>query len=120
MVGDSQALHPWLDEAFAQYSEELVDSSRPNEGALRAPRPVDASTESYGNDVAGYFFTTYNKGAAALFAARDAAGPARWDAALRCYVARNAWRIANPKDLQAALADLPAAVRELRKAGALK
>jgi aminopeptidase N len=119
MVGDSQALHPWLDEGFAQYAEELVDHDRPGDGALRSPHPVDASTESYGHDAQTYYFTTYNKGAAALFAARDAAGPARFDAALRCYVARNAWRIANPPDLRAALTGLPAAIAELKRAGAL-
>jgi hypothetical protein len=119
MVGDSQSLHPWLDEAFAQYSEELVDDDRPNDGALNAPGPVDASTESYGDDENGYYFTTYNKGAAALFAARAAAGAEKWDAALRCYVAANAWRIANPPDLAAALRGLPAAVAVLQRAGAL-
>jgi hypothetical protein len=55
-----------------------------------------------------------------LFAARKAAGPAKWDAALRCYVANNAWRIANPSDLRTALAGLPAAIDELEKAGALR
>jgi peptidase M1-like protein len=120
MVGDSQARHPWLDEAFAQYAEQLVNDDRPNDGALQAPGDVDASTESYGSDMGRYYFTTYDKGAAALFAAREAAGPAKWDAALRCYVARNAWRIANPPDLKAALSKLPAAVTELRKAGALR
>jgi hypothetical protein len=120
MVGDSQALHPWLDEAFANYAEELVDHDRPHDGALRVRRPVDASTESYGFDVNAYYFITYNKGADALFAARDAAGPAQWDAAIRCYVASNAWRIANPDDLRAALAGLPRAIRELEKAGAFR
>lgn len=120
MVGDSQALHPWLDEAFAQYAEQLVNGDQPDGGALQAPGDVDASTESYGGDMGRYYFTTYDKGAAALFAARDAAGPAKWDAALRCYVARNAWRIANPPDLRKALANLPAAVTELQKAGALR
>lgn len=120
MVGDSQALHPWLDEAFAEYAEELVDQDRPDDHALSAPGPVDASTESYGNNVNGYYFTTYNKGAAALFAARTAAGPTHWDAALRCYAAANAWRIAEPSDLERALAGLPAAVDVLRRAGALK
>jgi hypothetical protein len=67
-----------------------------------------------------YYFTTYDKGAGALAAARDAAGPAKWDAALRCYVAHNAWRVANPPDLRAALSRLPAAIRVLEKAGALK
>jgi hypothetical protein len=120
MVGNSQALHPWLDEAFAEYAEQLVDGDQPPPDALRVPAPVDASAESYGHNVDGYFLTTYDKGAAALFAAREAAGPAEWDAALRCYVAANAWRIANPPDLRRALAALPAAVAELRKAGALR
>ena len=76
MVGDSQALHPWLDEAFAQYSEELVDNDAPQDGALNTPGAVDRSTESYGQNQDGYYFTTYNKGAAALHAARAAAGAA--------------------------------------------
>jgi Peptidase family M1 domain len=119
MVGDSQALHPWLDEAFATYAEELVNrDQRPNAG-LRSPRPVDASLASYGYDVNGYYFITYTKGADALFAARAAAGPAQFDAAIRCYVATNAWRIANPSDLRAALAGLPSAVSALEQAGAL-
>jgi aminopeptidase N len=120
MVGDSQARHPWLDEAFAEYSEQLINGDQPHDGALTAPGPVDASTESYGTDESGYYVTTYNKGAAALFAARQAAGPAKWDAALRCYIAQNAWTIADPADLRAALAKLPAAVAVLKQAGALK
>ena len=75
-------------------------------GTLQAPGTVDKSTESYGNDVDDYYFVTYDKGAAALKAARDEAGPAKWDAALRCYVNANAWRIANPADLAAAFARL--------------
>jgi hypothetical protein len=120
MVGNSQALHPWLDEAFASYAEELVNNDQPRDNPLRAPGDVDASTESYGDDVNDYYFNTYNKGAAALFAARKAAGAAKWDAALRCYVAANAWRIASPSDLQKAIAKLPAAIAVLRSAGALK
>jgi peptidase M1-like protein len=119
MVGDSQALHPWLDEAFAQYSEQQVDGSHEPVNALTASGAVDRSTESYNDDVNGYYYTTYDKGAAALEAAQEAVGPAAWDAALRCYVAANAWRIANPSDLQASLAKLPAAIAVLRKAGAL-
>jgi aminopeptidase N len=74
---------------------------------------------SYGHDVRDYYFITYATGAAALFAARDAAGEEQWDAAVRCYVAANAWRIASPADLRAAIADLPAAIAELEQAGAL-
>src|SRR5919197_2099515 len=78
MVGDSQALHPWLDEGFAVYGEELVNHDQPHDGALGAPGPVDASTESYGNDASDYYFLTYNKGAAALFTARQVSGPAKF------------------------------------------
>jgi hypothetical protein len=35
-------------------------------------------------------------------------------------VAINAWRIANPDDLRKAIAALPAAIRELKSAGALR
>ncbi|MDT4938399.1 MAG: hypothetical protein QOG80_2070 [Pseudonocardiales bacterium] len=119
MVGDSQALHPWLDEAFAMYSEQAVNGDPEPAESLHAPGAVDRSTESYGKHVGDYYFVTYNKGAAALEAARAAAGPAKFDAALRCYVNANAWRIANPADLAKALSGLPVAVRILRTAGAL-
>jgi len=46
MVGDSQALHPWLDEGFASYAEELVNGHRPADFGLSVPGAVDASTES--------------------------------------------------------------------------
>lgn len=120
MVGDSQALHPWLDEGFAQYAEQLVNQTPEAPAAITAPGKVDSSTESYGADESGYYFTTYDKGAAALEAARQAAGPAKWDAALRCYVAANAWRVANPVDLRRALVKLPTGIAVLRAAGALK
>jgi hypothetical protein len=58
--------------------------------ALNAPGTVDRSTQSYGTD-----------------------------AAMRCYVNRNAWRIVNPSDFAAALSQFPAALAVLRKAGAL-
>ena len=120
MVGDSQALHPWMDEAFAEYAEEIVDGTADHSGDLNTAGPVDASTESYGQNVQGYYFTTYNKGSAALRAARDAAGADQWDAAIRCYVAKNAWRIVVPSDLEAAIKNLPAAIDVLHQAGALK
>ncbi|TAM92670.1 MAG: peptidase M1 [Jatrophihabitans sp.] len=119
MVGDSQALHPWLDEAFASYAEHLVDGTSEPASALQSQGRVDSSTESYGPDVNRYYFVTYDKGAAAIEAARRAAGPGAFDAALRCYVNANAWQIANPPDLARALAHLPAAVRMLQDAGAL-
>jgi aminopeptidase N len=96
-----------------------VDGTPHDPSALTAPGRVDSSTESYGTNMYAYYFTTYNKGAAALAAARTAAGPAAWDAALRCYINANAWRIATPKDLAAAIEHLPKALAVLRKAGAL-
>jgi hypothetical protein len=119
MVGDSQAQHPWLDEAFAQYAEQLVNGTPEPPSALSVPGRVGSSTASYGSDMYGYYFITYDKGAAALEAARRAAGAGAWDAALRCYVNANAWRIAVPADFARAIEHLPAAVKVLQQAGAL-
>ena len=119
MVGDSQAQHAWLDEAFASYAEQLVDADPPPPTALTEPGQVDRPTATYGTAEGNYYSVTYDKGAAALHAARAAAGAAKFDAAIRCYVNANAWRIANPSDLQAALKGLPAALTVLRKAHAL-
>jgi hypothetical protein len=119
MVGDSQAEHAWLDEAFASYAEQLVDDDPSPPGTLTEPGDVDRPTASYGGDEGDYYSVTYDKGAAALHAARAAAGPAKFDAAIRCYVNANAWRIANPSDLRFALRNLPAALNVLRKANAL-
>ncbi len=118
MVGDSQARDPWLDEAFATYAEELVDGHI-STADLHDPGAVGSTLASWGADESGYFTTIYDKGSAALLTARAAVGPARFDAALRCYVAAQAWTIARPADLARALARLPAAVAVLRRAGAL-
>ena len=118
MVGDSQALHPWLDEAFAVYAQHLVDGESEQPGVLQTPGTVDKSTESYGNEEEMYYFVTYDKGAAALEQARAVAGAAKWDAAMRCYVNKNAWRIANPSDLQAAMKQFPTSIAVLTQAGA--
>ncbi len=118
MVGNSQARDPWLDEAFASWAQELVDGT-PTDRALRLPGRVGDSAASYGDDERAYYTTTYAKGASALTAAREAAGAVRFDAAIRCYVNANAWRIARPADLAAQLSALPAAVKVLQDAGAL-
>jgi hypothetical protein len=118
MVGDSQARDPWLDEAFATYAEQLVNHDG-QPGDVSLPGRVGESMQEFGDDQGGYYSTVYGKGAAALAAARAAAGGVKFDAALRCYVNANAWRIARPADLAAALAGLPAARAVLRKAGAL-
>ena len=83
------------------YAEQLVDGDAPPaSGDLQLPGPVDRPTADYGGRRgADYYRVTYDKGAAALQAARDAAGPAECDAAIRCYVNANAWRIVVPSDL---------------------
>jgi aminopeptidase N len=120
MVGNSQARDPWLDEAFATFAEEEIDgTTAATAGALKLPGKVGDSTMHYGRNGRAYYNTTYGKGAAALIAARDAGPPDKFDAALRCYVNANAWRIAKPADLAAALAGLPASTKVLQDAGAL-
>jgi hypothetical protein len=66
-----------------------------------------------------YFEVVYGKGGAALLAAREAAGPEAFDAAIRCYADATAWTIATPDDVAMALADLPEAVAVLVRAQAL-
>src|SRR5439155_18850863 len=105
-------------EALASYAEALHDprAAARLRTALDAPGDVGASmTELRSAGERSYFTVVYGKGAAALLTARDAAGPGAFDAALRCYVDANAWRIATPADLAAALADLPKALDRLRK-----
>jgi hypothetical protein len=119
MVGDSQFRDPWLDEAFATFAETDGDVPREDlDTALAAPGDVGAAMDQFA-DTDAYFGAVYRKGGAALLAARQAAGGPAFDAALRCYVQVNAWRIATPADLAAALADLPAATDVLVAAGAL-
>jgi hypothetical protein len=120
MVGNSQARDPWLDEAFATFAEEEIDgTTAATRGALALPGKVGDSTTHYGGNERAYYNTTYGKGAAALTAARDAGPPDKFDAAIRCYVNANAWRIAKPADLATALAGLPASTKVLQDAGAL-
>lgn len=120
LVGNDQARDPWLDEAFATSEQAIVD----NEGQLyapylHAPGRVGASLASFGGDTGRYFDTVYYKGTAALLAARTSAGTARFDAAVRCYLRTQAWRVAAPADVARSLGSLPAALAVLRSAGAL-
>jgi hypothetical protein len=120
MVGNSQFRDPWLDEAFATWAEAVVDeqSAFGYQAALQLPGEVGGSMADFPDD-GTYFDVVYGKGAAALLAAREAAGPEAFDAAIRCYVDANAWSIATPEDVAAALADLPGALTALTAAQAL-
>jgi hypothetical protein len=121
MVGNSQFRDPWLDEAFATYAES-VEEPPPSAAVRRAlaqPGDVGADIASFPDD-GDYFRVVYDKGSAALLAARDAAGADAFDAALRCYVDANAWTIATPQDVAAALAGLQPALAVLVQSGALQ
>jgi hypothetical protein len=119
MVGNSQFRDPWLDEAFATWAEAVTDgSSAELAGALGQAGPVGGSMADYAG-TGQYFDLVYGKGAAALLAAETAAGDAEFEAAIRCYADRNAWRIATPADLAAVLRDLPPALLVLARAEAL-
>ncbi|MGK5112943.1 M1 family aminopeptidase [Geodermatophilus sp. CPCC 205506] len=121
MVGDSQFRDPWLDEAFASYAESVAFPPDPAQVAqgLALPGDVGVAMDEF-RSVEDYFARVYGKGAAALHRAREAAGAEAFDAALRCYVDTNAWTIATPDDVAAALADLPAALDVLLAAGAVR
>jgi aminopeptidase N len=127
LVGDDQELHPWLDEAFATFAEQLIDAEifgadlHVSDTIVPPdPRPVDSPVTAFEHDYSGYNQVVYFKGASALLIARQRAGPAAFDSALRCYLRVNAWRVAAPSDLSAALHGLPAAISALREAGALR
>jgi len=123
LIGDDQARDPWLDEAFATYAEALDRGTGPTylrmlipaagRGRAGAPMTYWESRQSI------YFRSVYIQGAQGLLRARAAAGAAAFDHALDCHVRRNAHRITAPADLAASLAGLPAAIRELRRVGAL-
>jgi hypothetical protein len=121
MVGNSQFRDPWLDEAFATWAEAVVDRSSAGrlapaldrvEGQVGAAMDEFAGQRDYGDRV-------YGKGGAALLRARELAGAAAFDAAVRCYVDATAWGIATPDDVADALDELPAATDVLVGAGAL-
>jgi hypothetical protein len=118
LVGDDQARDPWLDESFATYAEGLDrgtsgryrSTTVPPDGRGRTGAPM-----TYWEGRPSYFRSVYIQGAAALLTAR-AAAPAAFDQQVRCYLARNAHRIATPGDVAASI---PLAIRALRTAGAL-
>ena len=125
LVGDDQARDPWIDESFATYAEAIArgtgasyrNASIPAVGLHRTGRPM-TFWDPKGERI--YYRSVYVQGAAALLKARAVVGPARFDAAIRCYVRSTAHKIAKPADLAAALRGLHQALAILRKAGALQ
>lgn len=124
LVGNNQGTSPWLDEALATYTQQLVDDALPVVAPLMPERVKGrvgesmvwwarpATRQSYGIGV-------YGQGAAMLAEARTSIGADTFDAMLREYVATQAHRIATPEDFAAAFADAPEAVAVFRRYGAL-
>lgn len=120
LVGNNQARDPWLDEAFATFVQLLVDGDDPGvryaDGEVGRPMSYWAQVSRPSR---AYVRHVYRMGGAALLDARTQAGSEAFDAALIEYLGDNAHSIAVPADVEAALTDLPEAVRALRRAEAL-
>ncbi|PVZ07653.1 M1 family metallopeptidase [Actinomycetospora cinnamomea] len=122
LVGNNQARDPWIDEAFATYAEELIagDGDGPQDVPDRLDGDLGESMAFWGERSFGaYYRGVYQQGAAALLAAREDAGPERFDAAVRDYLAANAHQVVSPAEVAAAFRDLPEVTDRLRDAGAL-
>ena len=109
MVGNSQFRDPWLDEAFASWAEAVVDGGR---GLVDQAAALDARRRSAARWPTSPTTARTSPSSTARAGPRcspraKAAGPEAFDAAIRCYVDANAWSIATPDDVGAALADLP-------------
>jgi aminopeptidase N len=120
LVGNNQARDPWLDEAFATFVQLLVDGTEARSGYVggEVGRPMAHWADEPRPDRA-YGRHVYRMGGAALLDARRQAGAEAFDAAVGVYLRDNAHRIVVPGDVEAAFAELPKALRVLRRAGAL-
>jgi aminopeptidase N len=118
MVGNSAFRDPWLDEAFATYAESVAHGHDDVEDDLDIRGDVSGAMSDF-DDQDDYERRVYSKGAAALLSAREAAGEAAFDRAVRCYVDAHAWSITRPEDVARALEGLPSALDVLVEAGAL-
>jgi len=124
LVGSDQGTDPWLDESFATFAQLVADGqSSPTDQPSGAARDDVGETMAYWlrfrQPSSVYYDTVYTEGGAALVEARDRAGHAAFDDALRSYLRDNAYSVATPADVAAAFADLPEALAVLRRVGAL-
>jgi hypothetical protein len=124
LVGNNQGRDPWLDESFASFAQAVVDGGQaPSFGIPRVAREQVGRSMVWWSTPrtrAAYGPGVYTQGAQMLLEARAAAGPDRFDALLREYVADNAHRIATPDDVRRAFAPEPEVVEILESYGALR
>lgn len=126
LVGNNQARDPWLDEAFAEYAEVLVNDTV--DELLQFPTPsavrnrVGESMEWYAalRQPDLYASGVYRQGGQMLHRARREVGAARFDQLLRDYVDANAHRVVTDEDVVRAFEDEPRVVELLREYGAIR
>jgi len=114
LVGNDQALDPWMDEALAQYSVAVYIRDREGEAAYRAALEsfrvqYDRFTETGEDNVIGepvtaypanaYFSLVYQKGPLFFAALEDAFGTDAVNRMLREYFAAHRYDIAEPNDM---------------------
>jgi hypothetical protein len=104
LVGNDQARDPWLDEALATWAQVRLGGGLPSRfGRVGTVHDVGAPVSSFGTNSARYYRDVYGGGVAALasLGADDDV-----DCALKLYAAREAFQIAQPRDLLAALEEI--------------
>lgn len=115
LVGSDQAAEPWLDEAMAQYATRLYYLDRYGEDGAdgivdswwarwnrvdRAMTPAGLPVAAYG--AKEYAAIVYGRGPLFLETLETSMGTRAFDAFLRAYTERFAWRIARRADVLAA------------------
>jgi aminopeptidase N len=102
LVGDNQAVHPWLDEGLATYAD--ATHPGPGGGGYELVDPIPPAAQGHAgeslewwraNAPGSYYEGVYEQGAQAVASLGE-----RWlaDCALRHHVAKNAYGIATPED----------------------
>jgi len=118
LVGNNQARDPWLDETLATWAQERLGAREPpTRGAppAGATRHVGAPMSYWDRQGGWYNYGVYGAGVAAL---HSLGNDAAVDCAVRRYVARRAYAIAQPGDLLDELNRvIPGAERRLRAWG---
>jgi len=118
LVGNDQARDPWLDETLATWAQTRLGAPElPPQSAVPpdAARHVGAPMSYWNRHGSWYFYGVYEAGVHALRSLGDASAV---DCALRNYVARRAYSIAQPGDLLDELNRvIPGAERRLRAWG---
>jgi hypothetical protein len=117
LVGNDQARDPWLDETLATWAQTRIGSREPRTRNPPSPstRHVGAPMSYWDRRPQWYFYGVYGEGVNALQSLGDDDAV---DCALRHYVARRAYAIAQPGDLLDELNRvIPAAETRLRAWG---